>query len=391
MNTLPTAPVATDMALEAAEPYAIELVGLHKRYGTTEILESVDLEIEPGEFIVLLGPSGCGKSTILKIIAGLEDATGGEVYIKGRLVNYVRPKDRDVSMVFQNYALYPHMTVAANIGFPLKMRGVGSDRVSSRVEEVAAMLELTEQLARFPDQLSGGQRQRVALGRAIIRDPVAFLMDEPLSNLDALLRVQMRSELLTLHRRVGKTTIYVTHDQVEAMTMADQIVVLRGGAVQQVGTTRQVYSSPANTFVATFVGSPPMNLFPGRVEYGEGGVVFAGLVRVALDGATTLSEGTTVTLGVRPEHILLRPSTDPSVDAVATIRLIEDVGPEDFVTVTVDDVRCTVRVAGHRSMTEGSDVGLVLERGALHLFDEQGIRIEAAFGPALEAVDGLAG
>ena len=264
MTTTTPAPAAAPSAAET--PYAIELVGVTKRYSTVTALSDISLEIEPAEFVVLLGPSGCGKSTILKIIAGLEDATTGEVYINGKLANYVRPKERDVSMVFQNYALYPHMTVETNVGFPLKMRGTKKAEVARRVGEIAELLELSDQLKKYPEQLSGGQRQRVALGRAIIRDPVAFLMDEPLSNLDALLRVQMRSELLKLHRRVGKTTVYVTHDQVEAMTMADRIVVLKAGVIQQVGSTHEVYSRPANTFVATFVGSPQMNLFAGRVE-----------------------------------------------------------------------------------------------------------------------------
>jgi len=377
MNPI-NAPTPVETVAEAPDtPFAIELVGLHKRYGALNVLDSVDLDIEPGEFVVLLGPSGCGKSTILKIIAGLEDATGGEVYIKGRLANYIRPKDRDVSMVFQNYALYPHMTVAKNIGFPLKMRGAKGSAVATRVAEIAALLELTEQLEKYPEQLSGGQRQRVALGRAIIRDPVAFLMDEPLSNLDALLRVQMRSELLTLHRRVGKTTVYVTHDQVEAMTMADRIVVLRSGVVQQVGKTREVYSRPANTFVATFVGSPPMNLFSGRIDRQGSKMALAGVVRVDLDGAPPLPDGTQVTLGIRPEDIRIRPSTSPDVDVVATIRLIEDVGAEDFVTVDASGVRCIVRTTDQGMLVEGAEVGLALDRDAFHLFDEDGIRIEA--------------
>ncbi|HEU5430274.1 MAG TPA: ABC transporter ATP-binding protein, partial [Thermomicrobiales bacterium] len=249
-----------------AEPFAIELLGVGKQYGPSRALHGVDLDIEAGEFIVLLGPSGCGKSTLLKIIAGLEDATEGDVYINGRLANYLRPKERDVAMVFQNYALYPHMTVETNIGFPLAMRRQPKAAVAQRVKDVAELVGLTDHLKKYPDQLSGGQRQRVALGRAIIRQPVAFLMDEPLSNLDALLRVQMRTELLKLHRRVGRTTIYVTHDQVEAMTMANRIVVMRDGVVQQVGTTDDVYQHPANTFVAMFVGSPPMNLIDGHVK-----------------------------------------------------------------------------------------------------------------------------
>jgi ABC-type sugar transport system ATPase subunit len=377
VNPINAAAGAPPPAVSSDNPCAIELVGVTKRYGAITVLEGIDLEIEPGEFVVLLGPSGCGKSTILKIIAGLEDASGGEVYIQGRLANYIRPKDRDVSMVFQNYALYPHMTVAANIGFPLKMRGIAKGTAAERVAEVATLLGLTEHLAKYPEQLSGGQRQRVALGRAIIRDPVAFLMDEPLSNLDAILRVQMRSELLTLHRRVGKTTVYVTHDQVEAMTMADRIVVLQGGVVQQVGTTREIYSRPANTFVATFVGSPQMNLFPGRLERRDGALAFAGVIRIGLDQVVAVPDGSRVTLGIRPEDIRIRPTTAPGVDVVAMVRLVEDVGAEDFVTVAIGDARCTVRVAGHGTVAEGSEIGLEIERGAVHLFDQDGVRIRA--------------
>jgi ABC-type sugar transport system ATPase subunit len=382
VNPIETADGARPDAAATDVPYAIELVGVTKRYGAVTVLEGIDLEIEPGEFVVLLGPSGCGKSTILKIIAGLEDATGGEVYIEGRLANYVRPRDRDVSMVFQNYALYPHMTVAANIGFPLKMRGVPKADVARRVAEVAGMLDLDAQLAKYPEQLSGGQRQRVALGRAIIRDPVAFLMDEPLSNLDAILRVQMRSELLTLHRRVGRTTIYVTHDQVEAMTMADRIVVLHGGVIQQVGTTRDIYSRPANTFVATFVGSPQMNLFPGVLNEAGDGTAFDGVLRLPLGTRLPVADRTPVTLGIRPEDIRVCTPDEPGVDAVARVRLVEDVGAEDFATLDLGDARCTIRVPGHGTVTEGTEVGLRVARTALHVFDAQGVRIEASAVPA---------
>ncbi len=268
-----------------SDPFAIELLGVTKRYGEAVALQGVDLDIEPGEFLVLLGPSGCGKSTLLKIIAGLEDASEGEIYINGRLANYLPPKERDVAMVFQNYALYPHMTVETNIGFPLAMRRHKKSVVAERVREVATLVGLTDHLKKYPDQLSGGQRQRVALGRAIIREPVAFLMDEPLSNLDALLRVQMRSEVLKLHKRVGRTTIYVTHDQIEAMTMADRIVVIRDGVMQQVGTTSGIYNCPTNTFVALFVGSPPMNLIRGRLTAHAGRwTALDGPITVDLDG-----------------------------------------------------------------------------------------------------------
>jgi ABC-type sugar transport system ATPase subunit len=356
---------------------AIELVEISKDYGRTHALRSVDLDIAPGEFLVLLGPSGCGKSTLLKIIAGLEDPTDGEVYINGGLANYLRPKDRDVAMVFQNYALYPHMTVGTNLGFPLKMRKRPADEVATRVREVATLLELTDQLDRYPDQLSGGQRQRVALGRAIIRQPVAFLMDEPLSNLDALLRVQMRTELLQLHRRVGRTTVYVTHDQVEAMTMADRIVVLRDGVIQQVGTTGEVYGRPANRFVATFVGSPPMNLFPGRiVALDGGGRRFEGSITVDLPAGRTADPGET-TLGVRPEALQVVAPGDPGAVEVG-VDLVESVGADAYLSVTfAPGTTAIARVDSSSGITDGQRISVRVDPAAVHLFDAEGKRIEA--------------
>jgi ABC-type sugar transport system ATPase subunit len=270
------------------------------------------------------------------------------------------------------------MTVETNLGFPLKMRGSRKTEVAREVASVATLLELTDQLKKYPEQLSGGQRQRVALGRAIIRNPVAFLMDEPLSNLDALLRVQMRSELLKLHRRVGKTTVYVTHDQVEAMTMADRIVVLKAGVVQQVGSTHEVYTRPANTFVATFVGSPQMNLFEGRLEGAAGERRFRGAVTVPLEGSwASLSSDTSLTLGVRPEDIeLLPPSTPEAI--TGTVELVEDVGAEDYVSVALDGLTCMVRTSSHQAAAEGERVGLRFSPAALHLFDAEGMRIERA-------------
>jgi ABC-type sugar transport system ATPase subunit len=368
---------------DASGSPAIELVAISKRYGTTQALAAVDLDIGDGEFLVLLGPSGCGKSTLLKIIAGLEDPSDGEVYIGGKLANYVRPGKRDVSMVFQNYALYPHMTVETNLGFPLRMRGRQKDEVARRVAEVAALLELTDQLTKYPDQLSGGQRQRVALGRAIIREPVAFLMDEPLSNLDALLRVQMRTELLRLHKRVGRTTVYVTHDQVEAMTMADRIVVMRGGVVQQVGTTAEVYGRPANRFVATFVGSPPMNLFAGHLTSTDGGLAFDGAVRVRLGRLTSadgLDEG--VTLGVRPEAIELVGQDAP--DAIpAAVELVESVGADQYISVSLPEGAAAIlRVGADRLMGEGDAVHIRFAPSGIHLFDAAGVRVPMEARPA---------
>jgi ABC-type sugar transport system ATPase subunit len=360
----------------APEPYAIELLGLTKRYGDFTALREIDLDIEPGEFLVLLGPSGCGKSTLLKIIAGLEDATEGEVYINGQLANYLRPKDRDVAMVFQNYALYPHMTVETNIGFPLAMRRQKKAAVAERVHEVASLVGLTDHLKKYPDQLSGGQRQRVALGRAIIREPVAFLMDEPLSNLDALLRVQMRSELLKLHKRVGRTTIYVTHDQIEAMTMADRIVVLRDGIVQQVGTTSEVYSHPANTFVAIFVGSPPMNLLEGRLTSHAGGSRFEGPVAMDLDGVGPINvPDDRITLGIRPENVALAGTSDP-MTIPGIVELVEAVGSDSFLSVAVSDgVSMMVRVPADTRVREGERVHLRFPPNRIRVFDAAGDRV----------------
>jgi ABC-type sugar transport system ATPase subunit len=356
----------------AVTPFAIEIVGVSKRYGDVVALSGVDLDIAPGEFLVLLGPSGCGKSTLLKIIAGLEDPSGGEVYIDGRLANYLRPRERDVAMVFQNYALYPHMTVETNIGFPLAMRKVPKGDVTRRVQEVAQLLELRDQLQKYPEQLSGGQRQRVALGRAIIREPVAFLMDEPLSNLDALLRVQMRSELLKLHRRVGRTTVYVTHDQIEAMTMADRIMVLRDGIVQQVGTTSQVYADPANTFVATFVGSPPMNLVRGTLAPDAEGSRFRGPIEIPLEGALRSAAAGDVTLGIRPEHIELVSPNEPGA-LPASVELVEDVGSDSFLQVLLaPGVTAMIRVSSEAGVVEGQTVGLRVRPEHIRLFDATG-------------------
>ncbi len=359
-------------------PFAIELLGVSKRYGEAAALNDVNLDIDPGEFVVLLGPSGCGKSTLLKIIAGLEDASDGEVYINGQLANYLRPKDRDVAMVFQNYALYPHMTVETNIGFPLAMRRQSKSHVAQRVREVAELVGLTDHLKKYPDQLSGGQRQRVALGRAIIREPVAFLMDEPLSNLDALLRVQMRSELLKLHKRVGRTTVYVTHDQVEAMTMANRIVVMRDGVVQQVGTTSEVYNRPTNTFVALFVGSPPMNLLRGQLAASDGQYRFAGSISIPLDGPvpTGLGEGE-ITLGIRPENVEL--TTSATDDAIpGQVELVEAIGSDSFLSVAVaDDTSVMVRVPANSDVKEGDRISLRFPQNRLLIFDASGGRVES--------------
>src|SRR5437762_3386189 len=268
-----------------------------KAFGPTQVIHGVDISIADGEFVVLVGPSGCGKSTLLRMIAGLENITGGEIRIGERVVNNVPPKERDIAMVFQNYALYPHMTVAANMGFSLRLRGADKAEIDSRVRRAAEILGLIPLLERFPRQLSGGQRQRVAMGRAIVRDPQVFLFDEPLSNLDAKLRVAMRTEIKELHQRLKTTTVYVTHDQIEAMTMADKIAVMHDGRIEQLGEPLELYDRPVNLFVAQFIGSPAMNVFDG---VSKGNSIEALGVRWPANGRTT--EGQQVKYGIRPEH-----------------------------------------------------------------------------------------
>ena len=351
---------------------AINMLNVSKRYGDNLAVDGFTAAMDTGDFVVLLGPSGCGKSTILKMIAGLEDVTEGEIYIAGELANYIVPKNRDVAMVFQNYALYPHMTVSKNLAFPLKMRRVEQSHIRGRVDEVASLLELSSLLDRFPDELSGGERQRVALGRAIIRDPVAFLMDEPLSNLDALLRFQMRDELLKLHKRVGRTTIYVTHDQIEAMAMADSVIVLKEGRIQQVGSPQDVYDKPANTFVATFIGSPPMNLLRGRTEVSTDGLIFTWRDhRIPLEDEAR-SVATESILGVRAEDAEL---TQESGDGVlrGIVGLVEPVGADKFVRVEIDgDAYWYVRVSSVTDVREGEAIGVRIPADRHHLYDREG-------------------
>jgi len=362
-------------ALLAAAP-AIELVEVTKHYGKSEAVRGVDLAIAPGEFIALLGPSGCGKSTLLKLIAGLEELTDGEIYVGGKLANYLKPSARNVAMVFQNYALYPHMTVRENVGFPLKMSGVPRDEVQGRVEAAANLLQLTTQLDRFPDELSGGQRQRVALGRAIVREPLAFLMDEPLSNLDALLRVEMRTELLRLHKRVGRTTIYVTHDQIEAMTMADRIVLMNKGEIQQIGSPGEIYGAPANTFVAKFVGSPPMNLIEGRIEPGSGGLIFRGAVEIPASRAFAGLSAGPATLGIRPEHVEIVDAGHP--DAIAAkVDLVERVGSNSNVfLILAEQASLIANVDADTLIREGDEVHIRIPPKQVQFFDAAGHRVD---------------
>jgi multiple sugar transport system ATP-binding protein len=352
----------------------VEIVQVTKRYRGVLAVDGVSLDVRDREFLVLLGPSGCGKSTLLKMVAGLEEISEGEVYIDDRLVNYVPPQDRDVAMVFQNYALYPHMTVFDNIAFPLKMQRTGRETIRERVTSVARILGLEELLGRRPEQLSGGQRQRVALGRAIIRDPKVFLMDEPLSNLDALLRVQTREELLRLHRRIQGTVIYVTHDQVEAMTMGDRVVVMKDGVVHQVGEPQMVYDQPGNTFVATFIGSPAMSMFRGQVQAEDGQTSFvAPAMRVPLPSRLSAALAdhdvpAEVTLGVRSEHVLV--STRPQPDAVeARVVLVEPVGSDMFISLAIGAAPCVARTEPRSDVDEGQTVWLTFVPERLHLFD----------------------
>ncbi|MDQ0468971.1 sn-glycerol-3-phosphate ABC transporter ATP-binding protein UgpC [Labrys wisconsinensis] len=351
---------------------------VRKSYGRTEIVHGVDLEIRQGEFIVVLGPSGCGKSTLLRMVAGLEEITSGEIAIGGTVVNRLEPRQRGCAMVFQNYALYPHMTVAGNIGYALKVARVPKAERQARVLKVATSLGLETMLDRKPAALSGGQRQRVAMGRAMIREPKVFLFDEPLSNLDARLRVQMRAEIRRLHQRLGTTSIFVTHDQVEAMTLADRLVVMNQGRVEQVGTPSAVFTTPATRFVAGFIGSPPMNLLDGEVE-ADGAFVFAGRHRIALAGSASQAlRGQKLTLGVRPEAIAIGPPDTPG-SLQATVDFVEDLGTGRIVQTDLDGMPFAVAIADARSLSPGQPVGLSVPPDAAHLFSrESGLRLDGA-------------
>ncbi len=355
----------------------VDIHRLVKRYGAEEVIHGIDLAIRDGEFISLIGASGCGKSTLLRMIAGLEDISGGTISIDGREVNDVAPKNRDIAMVFQNYALYPHLSVADNMGFSLKLRDVPKPEIARAVKEAADLLGLTPYLDRMPKALSGGQRQRVAMGRAIVRKPRVFLFDEPLSNLDAKLRVQMRTEIKALQRRLGTTSIYVTHDQIEAMTMSDRIVILNSGRVEQVGAPLDVYDRPANLFVATFIGSPAMNLIEAKARR-DGDRLVAETddgLRLPLDGYAT-ADGTDVTVGVRPEHLSLVEAGTPGALAIA-VDLIEPTGHETHVFGRLG--RHQVVIAHSGRVMEASHVSVTVEPGGLHLFDRaSGRRIDTA-------------
>jgi multiple sugar transport system ATP-binding protein len=338
-------------------------------------VDALDLTINDGEFLVLVGPSGCGKSTSLRMLAGLEEINDGRILIGDRDVTDVAPKDRDIAMVFQNYALYPHMTVAENMGFALKIAGVNKDERASRVVEAAKLLDLEPYLDRKPKALSGGQRQRVAMGRAIVREPQVFLMDEPLSNLDAKLRVQTRTQIASLQRRLGVTTVYVTHDQTEALTMGDRIAVLKDGVLQQVGTPRDLYEAPANSFVAGFIGSPAMNLFDADVV--EGGVQF-GTTSVKVDRETLSgATGTRVTVGIRPEDLAVS-STGKGLQT--TVELVEELGADGYLygstEVNGQKIDMVVRVDGRDHPVAGDKIALLPIEHHMHVFDTAtGVRL----------------
>ncbi len=361
------------------EPRAVALKGVRKRFGDVTAVADVDLEIRPGELMVLVGPSGCGKSTLLRLIAGLEERDAGEVWIGDRCVDEVAPGGRDVAMVFQSYALYPHMTVAENLGFGLRVRGAGTAATEARVSEVAGVLGLRGLLSRRPGQLSGGQQQRVALGRAMVRDPGVFLFDEPLSNLDAALRLQTRDEIAALHRRLGTTMIFVTHDQVEALSLGQRVAVMDRGRVQQVGTPHEVYRRPANLFVAGFVGSPPMNRLPlvrDREERLAGGpFVFPGPF-----------PHREATLGVRPEDLALAvvapPGPDPNPEFTATALRVESLGSEQRVHLDgPGEAAWVARAPSALYVTAGDRVSVSVAWERTHLFGADGGRIGAAPRP----------
>jgi ABC-type sugar transport system ATPase subunit len=348
----------------------IGLRKVRKAFGTVEVVHGVDLDIAEGEFVVLVGPSGCGKSTILRMVAGLEDVTSGEILIDGVVVNERDPKDRDIAMVFQDYALYPHMNVAENMGFSLAYRGVRRAEIARRVADAAAILDIAHLLHRRPRELSGGQRQRVAMGRAIVRDPKVFLFDEPLSNLDAKLRVQMRTEIKKLRDRLRATTIYVTHDQVEAMTLADRIVVLRGGRIEQVGTPEEIYDRPASAFVAGFMGAPAMNLLPVRLVEGRA-LLPDGTALPLPDLPRGVAEAM---LGLRPECLTWLAADAPAPPALLAGRaaVVEPLGAETLVTLDIGGHEFHARVPPRSVRNAGEEVRLALDPANLHLFATDG-------------------
>ncbi len=356
---------------------AVSAQHVYKNFGKNEIVKDFNLQIEDHEFLVLVGPSGCGKTTTLRMVAGLEEVTAGDLYIGERRVNDLPPQDRDVAMVFQNYALYPHMRVYDNLAFPLRMHRTPRAEIDRRVRDAARMLGLDQLLHRYPRELSGGQRQRVALGRAIVRDPLVYLMDEPLSNLDAKLRVQTRAELKRLHGTLKVTTIYVTHDQVEAMTMGDRLVVMNLGIVQQVGAPHDIYRAPANVFVAAFIGSPAMNLVHGHLAKDGAGLTFQGRgwsLVVPPEHAAAFGKASTgeAILGIRPESLIVdEEGRQPSVPGMveAGVDLVEPLGSETLLHLTLGEDEIVAKVGANTGVDAGQRVRLRLAGAGVHLFD----------------------
>ncbi|NSZ75342.1 sn-glycerol-3-phosphate ABC transporter ATP-binding protein UgpC [Agrobacterium tumefaciens] len=348
---------------------SVELRDIRKSYASLDVIHGISLDITDGEFIALVGPSGCGKSTLLRMIAGLEEITDGDILIGGTVVNSMTPRERNIAMVFQSYALYPHMTVAENMGFNLKLAGQPKNVIDERVAEAARMLDLGKLLDRKPSQLSGGQRQRVAMGRAVVRNPAVFLFDEPLSNLDAKLRVQMRSEIKALHQKVGTTSIYVTHDQIEAMTLADRVVVLNHGRIEQQGTPLELYKTPANLFVAAFIGSPAMNLIEGVVD-GEGDQPAARLkdgTAIRIAASRNVKRGQSVMIGLRPEHIGSTVGGDISLSGRTV--LVEPTGAQTHVVFELAGDQVTAVVDGEQLVKVNTPFAATVHHERVHVFD----------------------
>jgi sn-glycerol 3-phosphate transport system ATP-binding protein len=351
----------------------VQLREVRKTYGTLEVIHGVTIDVADGEFIVIVGPSGCGKSTLLRMVAGLEAITAGEIVIGDRVVNALEPKDRDIAMVFQNYALYPHMSVFQNMAYSLKIRGLSRSEIDAQVKRAAEILELEPLLERKPRQLSGGQRQRVAMGRAIVREPAVFLFDEPLSNLDAKLRVQMRFEIQKLHRRLGTTSLYVTHDQVEAMTLAQRMIVMNAGRAEQIGTPMEVYQNPASVFVAGFIGSPAMNFLEGSVD-GAGRVALDGGGSVAIPGK--VAAGRRLTVGVRPEHLTQCKPSEANI--VGSVEVVEALGADTLIHVAVAGRSIIARLAQGARAEIGEPIALAAARDKIYVFDAaSGARLTA--------------
>jgi sn-glycerol 3-phosphate transport system ATP-binding protein len=351
----------------------VQLRDVRKSYGDAEVIHGVSIDVADGEFLVIVGPSGCGKSTLLRMVAGLEAITAGEIVIGDRVVNRLEPKDRDIAMVFQNYALYPHMSVFGNMAYGLRIRGLARSDIQARVKRAAEILELEPLLERRPRQLSGGQRQRVAMGRAIVREPAVFLFDEPLSNLDAKLRVQMRLEIQKLHRRLGTTSLYVTHDQVEAMTLAQRMIVMNAGRAEQIGTPMEVYQNPASVFVAGFIGSPAMNFLAGKAE-ADGRVTLDGGGAVVAGG--NLGAGRKITVGVRPEHFT--PCAPSAANLVGSVEMIEALGADTLIHVAFGGGSLIARLPHGVPATIGEPIALAASPGRVYLFDaESGARVAA--------------